>query len=323
MYKVGLIGYGSIGKRHLKNLLISGVKEIALLRALGNGNEFGLKEYYSPDDFFRQPFDFIILSNPTSEHHKFLVRMITTNQNIFCEKPVVGKPEEAGQISQMLSNYKGKSITAFNMRFHPCISRTAQIINEGQLGNIYSARFFVGQYLPDWRPQTDYSKSYSAIRSLGGGVTLDLVHEIDLALYLVGSPVSSIYSIADKFSNLKIETEDLTEILFRSSNGALVSIHLDYLYRGYRRNFELIGEKVNLYCDLFNNTVKIFDDKNQIILDEAFPDFQRNDMYLSLLKYYIANLTSGEVISPDLREGLISAELAVKVLTNNNLLYNE
>ena len=100
----------------------------------------------------------------------------------------------------------------------------------------------------------------------------------------------------------------------------MLPIHLDYLYRGYRRNIELIGEKGNLYCDFFKNTIKIYGDQNKLLLEDSFPDFERNDMYLNMLKYYIERIKDNEEIKPDLSEGLKSAGIAAKVLTDNKLI---
>lgn len=320
MYKVGLIGYGSIGKRHVKNLLSLGINDIRLLRCNGKENEHNLKEYYSQEEFFKNNFDFVILSNPTSEHYEFLLQMISANQNIFCEKPVVNESYHVAELSKLLLNYKGKSIIDYNLRFHPCVFRTTQLLKDNIIGKVLFARFEVGQYLPNWRPNTNYSQSYSAKRKLGGGVTLDLIHEIDLAIHFFGEPKSQILSIADKFSSLNIETEDITEILFKTANKILVTIHLDYVYRGYKRRFEFIGENGNLIADLYANKICITGDKNAIILEESFPAFQRNDMYLEIMKYYLHCLNTNIEPSPDLKEGLTSASIAVRVLSDNKLI---
>ena len=127
---------------------------------------------------------------------------------------------------------------------------------------------------------------------MGGGVVMDLVHEIDLAEYLLGKPQGQIHSIVSKVSNVTIDSPDIAEIIYKSINSEIVSIHLDYLYRGYSRHFSICGNEANLHCDLFKNTIKITGDNNKQIEHFMFENFERNDMYLNLLRDYMKGLTN-------------------------------
>ena len=248
--KVGLIGFGSIGKRHVNNLLELGVKEITLMRDKGRGNEHGLKEVYDFDTFLESDFDFVIVSNPTTFHAGTLKPLIRNNMNLLVEKPLVYTPDEYSELKEMLTSYTGKGMIAYNMRFHPCIVKVKEILEKKITGDVYSARLFVGQYLPEWRPGTDYRTGVSALKELGGGVVLELIHEIDLALYLFGKPATGIFSFAGKASSLEIETEDISEILWRSRENTIVSVHQDYLSRHYMLYIELFGGNGTLFCYL-------------------------------------------------------------------------
>ncbi len=290
--KVVVVGYGSIGKRHVTNLISLGVKDIVLFRSSANGNELKLKEVSELEDIIKASPDFVIVCNPTSLHFETVMFLMQYHLNILCEKPFLHKPKEWDLLKPLLKNYKGITNIVFNLRYHPCIQKVKELLQNDSLGKIHSARFFVGQYLPDWRPETNHLDSYSASRQMGGGVVMDLVHEIDLAEYLLGKPQGEIHSIVNKVSDVTIDSVDIAEILYTTINAQIVSIHMDYLYRGYSRHFSICGKESNLNCDLFKNTIKITGDNNKEIGYFEFKDFDRNDMYLNLLRDFIKELTN-------------------------------
>jgi predicted dehydrogenase len=317
--KIGIVGYGSIGSRHAGNLIGLGYNDITLMRTQGKGNSLGLNEINDCDEFLSGKFDCVIVCNPTSLHFDTITPLIRENINILVEKPLVYLPNELESLTAMLSNYRGLGMVAYNMRFHPCIRRIKELINAGTLGSPLSARLSVGQYLPDWRPSHDYRTGVSALRSLGGGVVLELIHEIDMAIHLFGPPSSAIQSVAMRASALEIETEDISEILYVAANKTLVSIHQDYLNRTYRRNIEIMGSEATLDCDLKSASIKITGATDKIIAEETIP-FARNDMYVSLIDYYTSCIRSSTQPEPSLSEGLVSVAAALKVKQQNNLI---
>ncbi len=317
--RVGVVGFGSIGQRHAQNLINLGIEDLLLLRLKGRGNKFGISEYYSIESFFCENPDFVIIAVPTSEHIHFLKEVILRGNSFLCEKPLVSSLINLTELEQLLKGYDKLGAVAMNMRYHPCVIAVRDLIQNQVIGEILSARFFVGQYLPDWRPGRDYSKSYSAKRGLGGGVTLDLIHEIDLAVHLLGSPSEKLVSIAAKFSSLAIETEDITEIAYITERRCLVSLHLDYVFRGYKRDITLLGTNGHIIVDLFKNKLSVFNEDNLLVEENTFTDFERNDMYLQMLSTYISDLNNGTFASPSIEEGLVTNKIALTVLEQNGL----
>lgn len=310
--KFGVIGYGSIGQRHVSNLITLGHEDIVLLRKIGGDNNYDLKEFTEMETFLGAYPDAIIIANPTSLHAEYLNQILPLNMDVLVEKPLVATLEEWQLLQKQLVNYKGIGMTAYNMRFHPSVQETKKILTSGNLGKIYSGRFFVGQYLPDWRPGTDYSKSCSATRKLGGGVLFDLIHEIDLACYLVGEPLGRVACQVDNISDLQIDTEDLAEMLYRTENKSFVSIHLDYLSRGYQRYIEVVGERGSLQTDLFSNKVTVISESGEAE-KKFFPEFSRNDMYFNMLSGFISCLEKKNAPPISLQEGLISNKIAIDI----------
>jgi predicted dehydrogenase len=204
-------------------------------------------------------------------------------------------------------------MVAYNMRFHPVTKRVKEILKKNTLGKVYSARFFVGQYLPDWRPDIDYRKSYSSKKELGGGVVLDLSHEIDLARFFFGNVESNFHGISQKVSNLEINTEDLAEVHYISESNTLVSIHMDYLVQGYSRHFEIIGEKASVFGDFYNNTVMVVGKNNTIIEKVSYENFSRNSMYVELMESYIRSYGKNRKSPIDIYDGLEILKIALMI----------
>lgn len=310
--KLGVIGYGSIGQRHVQNLVSLGQNDIILLREIGSGNTNDFKEVGSLAELFENKPDAVVLANPTSMHAAYLHLILDNNLHVLAEKPLVCSEADLKLLIEKLNSYTGIGMTAYNMRFHPCIQKTHTILKSGYLGKIYSARLYVGQYLPDWRPGIDYTNSYSAKRDMGGGVILDLIHEIDLACFLIGEPAGEVASLIDKVSGLNIDTEDLAEILYRTKTGSMVSIHLDYLTQGYQRYIEIMAAQGTLHVDLFKNQMTL-----NIIGEESksfyFPKFSKNQMYLDLLTSFLKSVDEGQQVSPTLVDGLSSNRIALDI----------
>ncbi len=317
--RAGIIGYGSIGKRHVANLISLGIRDIVLYREKSSGNDQGLVEISNFEEFINNKFDFILLSNPTSFHFKFLKDLVVNNQNILAEKPLVKSLEEAAALDSLLNNYTGIGMVAYNTRFHPCIREVKSLIKKNMIGRPLYARFYLGQYLPDWRPAIDYRESVSAKKSLGGGVASELIHEVDLAIEFFGEPTGIVRSVITKVSDLQIETEDTADFLYRSQTNVVVAIHTDYFYRGYKRSFEIVGTEANIFCDLYAAKISITGNNNSVLLEKDFPNFQRNDMYTSLMKYFTECVINKKQPKPSLAEGLISVKMVEEAKIKNEI----
>ncbi len=313
--KVGVIGFGSIGRRHVKNLLSLGQTDIVLLREINTGNPHNLQEVSTIKELISEKPKAVILANPTSMHSAYLHLILKNGIDILAEKPLVSSTLEIEGLERALAKYPGVGMTAYNMRFHPCIKKAKEILSSGVLGDIFSARLYVGQYLPDWRPGKMYSETYSAMKEMGGGVVFDLIHEIDIACDLFGIPNGSITSIVDKLSELEIDVEDLAEILYQTRSGSIVSIHLDYLTRGYKRDIHIRAQSGTMEIDLASHHMKLnVEGRDSCIY--RYANFEKNEMYVDLLSSFLEGSANGEEKSPTLADGLISNRIAVNIRSN-------
>ena len=317
--KIGIIGFGSIGKRHINNLLDLGYKDITIFDPNVENNGLGLKSTEDYKLFLSDSYDAVLICVPPANQYQYLIPLLKSNKNMLVEKPIVATKKEATEIKKLLSKYTGTGMIDYNMCFHPCFIETQRLLKKNMIGKLYSARFFAGQYLPDWRPHLDYTQSYSAKKMLGGGVALDLIHEVDMAVNLLGTPEGKIKSLAGQISKLEIETEDVVEIIYSTKEKCIVSIHLDYVYRGYKRYFEIIGEKGNLHCDIFKAEIFIRGSNNKIIHEKHFDSFERNEMYLNMMKYFMFCLENNKKPKPSLEEGLVALKIIFDSKKQNNL----
>merc|ERR1711879_356202 len=129
--------------------------------------------------------DFAIISNPTSLHYKTIASLIPFGFPLFIEKPVLSSTKDTAILEEKIKNNSIVSYVACNLRFHPAI-----VFLKGEMTKRKPIEFnvYCGSYLPNWRPEQDYRTNYSAIKALGGGVHLDLIHELDYTYYLLGKP---------------------------------------------------------------------------------------------------------------------------------------
>ncbi|MBU4378109.1 MAG: Gfo/Idh/MocA family oxidoreductase [Proteobacteria bacterium] len=249
-----IIGYGSIGARHAR-----------LLAEMGHEVRCVTRNPQCPFPVFTDLADALdgnmpgltVISTPTADHHDTLRALLAHgfSGRILVEKPLFD------HVPATLPPATGHIFAAYNLRLHPLVQEAARLLTDRP---IFSARFFVGQYLPDWRPGTDYTAGYSARRDQGGGVLRDLSHELDLALHLLG-PWRRVAAIGGHFSDLAIDSDDVFDLLLETSRCPSVSIHLDYLNRTARRGFEINAQELSIHADFITGRLeaegqaKVFD----------------------------------------------------------------
>lgn len=285
-----VIGLGSIGFRHCQNLIKLGVSDINVVTSKNVLPEQfkSFKLFNSIEEAGRNGiYTHAIVCSPTASHLKDLGKLINLGiPQIYLEKP----------ISNTLTNVnigldyvmKGNRILiGYDLRFDPGLNKVRSLLESHSIGKIYSANAFVGQYLPDWRPFEDYKKGMSASVEKGGGVMLDLIHEFDYLIWLLGKP-SMVAAIYQKNRELKIETEDVADVLIKFESGATGTIHLDYHQRKLVRNCVITGSRGTIKWDLAERNVTFVNENKEELLYD-FSMFDRNDRYLEILNAFLKN----------------------------------
>lgn len=258
--KVLVIGYGSVGQRHVRLLLDLGCSVAVVSRRLieyspAYTNLTQALESWRPD--------YVVIASRTSEHHEDLSNLAKHDFGglVMSEKPLfdfnIPIPE----------NRFSKLFVAYNLRFHPLLQQLKTIIDQSP--RLITAHIYVGSYLPNWRINTDYRQSYSAYRTAGGGVLRDLSHEIDYTLWLFGC-WRRLTANGGKFSTLEIDSDDTYSILMETPSCSSVAIHLNYIDRVPRREILLNTEEQTISVDLYSNSISLNGIQENIVLDQDF-----------------------------------------------------
>ena len=295
--KICMIGLGSIGRRHIKNIsrLLKERKIPFTIDALRHSRSslpadidaMLANRYFSyeelPDDY-----DVIFITNPTSEHFTAIKQTVGKTKAMFIEKPVFseGLTETKAEklVEELGLNPKGIYYVACPIRYKAALQYVKQQIDRGE--KVYGARAISTSYLPEWRKGTDYRTTYSADRSLGGGVTLDLIHEWDYLTFLFGMP-QKVWHLEGKYSELEINCEDVS--LYMADYGdKTIEVHLDYYGRFAERRLELYCRDYRMDVDLLHNVVEYKSGQPEKNRKLVFPeeDFYVNEMncFLDLLE---------------------------------------
>jgi CMP-N,N'-diacetyllegionaminic acid synthase len=212
---------------------------------------------------------YIVIATNTALHHRLLTFL---EENLQGRKILVEKPLFDSFYNLEIKN--NQVYVGYNLRFHPLIQLIREKIIDKKLWNI---QVFCGSYLPDWRPGRDYRTTASARKETGGGVLLDLSHELDYVQWLVGA-IDLRYVKSKKISDLDIETDDLLLLSGKSKNGAHVHISLNYFTRKPIRQIIIDGEGISIQADLIANTIKLYDRNEPSEL--SWLEFERNNTYL-------------------------------------------
>lgn len=297
--RVLVIGCGSIGRRHIGNLLQLGIKDILVV----DTRHERLEEVRSQFDFQAvesleaalgyQP-NAVIVATPTSSHVPLALEAAQHGCHIFIEKPLSHNMENVNKLLQVVQEKKLVTLVGCNMRFHPGIRKIKELLEERAIGHVMAARVEVGQYLPDWHPWEDYRQMYSVRQELGGGIILDAIHEIDYIRWMLGE-VKSVACFAGKLSHLEIETEDTAAILLLFANGTIGELHLDYIQRAYSRSCHIIGEEGTIRWDYTDGKVRWYSAKTCKWRYFTNPNnWEPNQMYIDEMAHFLRCLSGEE-----------------------------
>ncbi|MHA2246021.1 MAG: Gfo/Idh/MocA family protein [Candidatus Hodarchaeales archaeon] len=287
--KLGIIGLGSIGQRHIRCLGELGYKEIFALRTRkGTIEELPddlkyVKQYLDPDHFYSLDLDGVIISNPTSLHIETMKEPLQRIIPIFIEKPIADSLEQMKKIQGYdVSNV----MVGYCLRYNKIINVIKDYISSGKLGEIHKANLYSGHFLPLWHPYADYRLEYYARKDLGGGVLRTLSHEIDLMHYLFGR-VKELFALVEKISNLEIDVDDNVFMICKMINNAYVTIELDFLNPLSSRKGNILGSKGKLeYCfSKLSVTFTDYDAETKTLYEN--PNLDPNKMYLDQMKAFI------------------------------------
>jgi predicted dehydrogenase len=317
-----IAGYGSIGRRHFQNLKTLGQEDILFYRSgKGQFDNDELDGFIVEQDIqtalSHKP-DAVIVSNPTSLHLDVAIQAAQIGCHILLEKPISHNMDRIDDLQAALAQSGSRVLVGFQLRYHPGLRKIAELIQSGQLGDPLFGRAHWGEYLPTWHPYEDYRKGYSARSDLGGGVVLTLSHPFDYLSWLLG-PVENVSASTRKSSELEISVEDEADAILQHANGAKISVHLDYLQKEPSHSLEIVLSKGMLRWDATTASIEVYRSANNewksLQLDE---NFERNDLFLDLMRHFIDVVKNGAEPSCSLEDGIRALKIALAVHESAN-----
>jgi len=291
-----IAGLGSIGRRHLRNLLALGEKDIILYRTHQSTlADDVLADFPVESDIQRalehKP-DAVIISNPTALHMQVAIPCAQAGCAIFIEKPLAHQLDDLQPFEQEINKHKNIVFSAYQFRFNPGLRKMAELLGNQDAGRPLSFSCHWGEYLPDWHPWEDYRKSYAARGDMGGGVVLTLCHPLDYLRWLFGE-VAALFSFTGRISDLEVDVDDFAHTLIQYSGGVNGGLHLDYYRRPKRHNLEITCTEGVLFWDHLTSGVLLSRPDGSVQEYPPPAGFERNDMYLEEMRHFIG-LLKGE-----------------------------
>ena len=310
--KILLTGMGSIGKRHAQ-LLRECSWDIDLITYRSDSsksrNSFNIPEYTELEEALDTDPDIVFITNPTNQHIETALLCAKAGCDLFIEKPL---SHDLENIDDLISTVENRDLITYigcQLRFDPVLIAAQEKLQNEDLGDILSFRATSGSYLPDWRPESDYRESYSADPDRGGGVVLDLIHEIDYSHWLFG-PLQATSSEIGYTGTLEIDSEALAEVLVRTSDDIIGSIHLDYCRRRPQRKLEVVCEDGTVIADIHEQTLTL--EYPSSTETEKF-EYGRDRRFRSQLEYFLEHVESRTLCENDIIEAKRVLQIALNI----------
>ncbi|OGH69524.1 MAG: hypothetical protein A3C90_00190 [Candidatus Magasanikbacteria bacterium RIFCSPHIGHO2_02_FULL_51_14] len=312
--KIGIIGFGSIGKRHWENLRPHGADIVVLTK---RADVDAVATVSAWEDFVKRgPYDAIFITNETAKHEETISRCIElAPKAIFVEKPLWHKSAGLEELSAQLKDRSISVWVGYNFQFFAPFLRIKEVVRSGILGDIYYVRASVGQDLSEWRAR-DYRLCYSSQKEGGGGVMLDLVHDINYPAWLLGEKLRAEACVMRRVSDLGIDVEDCVESIFSAGSGTIVSVHQDYVRVPYKRSLEIVGSEASVCWDTDTQTVVVSNRKKEALISEKIV-VDRNEMYKKEIEFFLEALR-GNIYFSNVDEAIRDVRLieALKAYAN-------
>lgn len=330
-----ILGLGSIGQRHLRNLStlnrkfnFFAIRKKFTTPSLNNQNlvtnqdikkRYNLKYFTSLNQIKKSKIkiDAAFICTPSKYHINEAIWLIKNNINVFVEKPLGSSLKNINKLQKLiLKKKKILHMMGYQLKFNPIISKIKSCLDKKLIGKVYNIFVHNGEHIEDFHPYEDYRISYAARKSLGGGVILSQIHELDYILYLFHNyKFTVLNSISTKITDLDIDVEDTLVAnlsLKKKKQLALCSIHLNFFERPKNRKILIIGKKGKIYADFNNKIMKIFNKNKKKIYKFKF---QRNEIFKKQIKYFIDQINKSKKIESrfDLLNGIKSLKIAMKL----------
>jgi predicted dehydrogenase len=295
--KILILGCGSIGARHAKNLKSLGIRNLVLcdtndsrLSSLGDviGTNLLYNDYKNavkenPDIFAA------VICTPTALHIEPAMYFAKNKINLFIEKPLSNNLKKLDLLRRVVKTNNLVVMMGHSYMFEEGFIKLHSLLKKGIIGQVYYVTYLQGQYLPDWHPNMDYRKEYSARKELGGGALLTLTSHTFYVIEWLFGRVQSIHGhVIDKVSKLQVNADDSVFLLMRTKKNIIVLTQNNFIVAIHNHRIIVEGTKGTLEYDFVEKQVTIFLPKKKPKIIDA--DKGSNDRFVKEMKYFLYQL---------------------------------
>ena len=312
--RILIVGLGSIGKRHLRlarELLPNADIRVLRHQATNEVHEYSNGSFSSIEESIAFAPQIAVIASPATFHIATAQALAEAGVHLLIEKPLSASLSGVTQLLETCEKQGVVSLTGYNLRFLPSLQRYRDLLGENVVGKVLSVRCEIGQYLPSWRPDSDYRQGVSAQRELGGGALLELSHELDYLRWIFGE-VEWVKATLSRQSMLEIDVEDTAHLTLAFASALdgfqlIGSVNLDFIRHDTTRLCTAIGEKGSLRWNGLTGEVLLYGaDKKEWELKFSY-QHHRDDSYMAEWKNFIECVNTH-------KEPLITGEDGLKVL---------
>lgn len=319
--KVLVVGAGSIGGRHIGNLLSIGYDlSVEVIEPSASGRD-AVKAAFDIDAkssieavVGEDTYDAAFVCSPNHLHVPHVRLLAEAGTHVFVEKPLSLDLNEALTLWPVLKSTGVSLMVGCNLRFHPAIQGMARVIEDGVIGRPLCAHAQFSHYLPNWRPGQDYRNSYSARELEGGGILLDAIHEPDYLCWLFGD-VIRVSGMVTSIGDLEIDVEDIADYIIWHGERMYSHVHVDYLRRDKARGCELVGTEGTIVWTTRGKNpeqvqVSLFKASTgawEKVVDD--PAYDPNQQYVNEVRYFLDCIADGRTPMNGLGEAIHAARV--------------
>jgi len=316
-----IVGLGSIGCRHARNLHDMGVEELAVLRTRHSKPPAdappNLKVFTNTAEAMAASPDFVVIANPSSLHFGIMKAAVTAGCHVYVEKPVSTSLEGLIGLSAQANAKNLKIMVGCQRRFHPISQQIKTWLADGKIGKTISVQMDSGEYLVDWHPWEDYRQGYAARKDLGGGVVLTQIHDLDLIYWWFGR-IERVFGLGGQLTPLTLDVTDTALVTMMSQTGIPIQLRTDYWRKPHIQEVSIVGTEGSIQADFISGSVSLID-RSEKINHLVFSDFDRNSMFRDAMKGFISAIKKDANPPITLNDGIDVLHLALAIESSISL----
>lgn len=277
--------------------------------------QYSLINVQSIEEGFQLKMDAVFICNPTSMHKEIIKEAIKWKCPIFVEKPVAESTDGMEPLLTKIKNNKLCTMVGYQNRFHPCIKKAKEMIDNQEIGKIAAINAEVSNDVTKWHKYEDYKKLYAVKKDLGGGVILTQSHELDYIYYFMGMP-QQVYAVGGNLTDLEMDAEDVASIILEYQRGEkIIPVHLyeDYIQNPPARTCKIIGTKGKIEFDLIENEISCYDEAGNLKYQRKYILY-KEQLFHEEVKEFFEALKSKRNTKIPLEEGMASLVIAEAIL---------